>query len=772
MNSRIIYKNILRNKVVSFTTVLFVTVAAMLMSLATMLTVDMLGAIDSLMADAKTPHFMQMHSGTIGRSDLEAFAENNSNVEDYQTIEFLNVDNSKITLGKNTLAGSVQDNGFCVQSERFDFLLDLDNRRISPKDGEVYVPVCYFKDGLVKEGDQASIGDRTFTVAGFVRDSQMNSALASSKRFVVSEADYDLLEQIGSVEYLIEFRLYDLSELSAFETAYNAAGLPAGGPALTWPLFKIISAVSDGIMIAVIMLVGLLVILIALLCIRFTLLAKIEEDYREIGAMKAVGMRTSDIRRIYLAIYASIAAMGCIIGFLLSLLLKKSMQESIRLNFGNGSSSAFTMMLGSAGAALVFLLVLFYVNMNLRRFHKISAVQALSFGAVQEPVSGFGRMKLSANRLLSTNLFLGIKDVLSRKRLYFTMLAVIILASFIMIVPQNLYHTISGDDFVAYIGVGRCDMRIDIQQTSQIDQKTADIGTYLNGDQDVEEYALFTTKTFGVKTDGDTAENMKIELGDHSVFPLQYSSGRMPVKENEIALSSMNAEEIGKNVGDRLILLTANGEKELSVCGIYPDITNGGKTAKAVFQDDTAETAWSMICVTLADQRLLSDKIEMFSNQFSFAKISGIEEYMAQTFGQTLHSVKTASLVAILAAFAVTLLVTLLFMKLLAVKDRYSIAVMRASGFTGSDIRAQYAWRAAFILAAGIIAGTILAGTLGEKISGMAMSSIGAAAFHFTVNPLFTYLLSPVIMALAALLATVCGTFRAGDVHIYESIKE
>ena len=302
MNSRIIYKNILRNKVVSFTTVLFVTVAAMLMSLAAMLTVDMLGAIDSLMADAKTPHFMQMHSGTIGRSELEEFAENNSNVEDYQTIEFLNVDNSKITLGKNTLAGSVQDNGFCVQSERFDFLLDLNNRRIAPKDGEVYVPVCYFKDGLVKKGDRASISGRSFTVAGFVRDSQMNSALASSKRFVVSETDYDLLEQIGRVEYLIEFRLYDLLELSAFETAYNAAGLPAGGPALTWPLFKMISAVSDGIMIAVIMLVGLLVILIALLCIRFTLLAKIEEDYREIGTMKAVGMRTSDIRSIYLAI--------------------------------------------------------------------------------------------------------------------------------------------------------------------------------------------------------------------------------------------------------------------------------------------------------------------------------------------------------------------------------------------------------------------------------------------------------------------------------------
>ena len=61
---------------------------------------------------------------------------------------------------------------------------------------------------------------------------------------------------------------------------------------------------------------------------------------------------------------------------------------------------------------------------------------------------------LSESRVVSCNFILGLKDVLARKRLYGTMLAVIILASFIMVVPQNLYHTISGDDFVTYIGVG------------------------------------------------------------------------------------------------------------------------------------------------------------------------------------------------------------------------------------------------------------------------------------------------------------------------------
>ena len=125
------------------------------------------------------------------------------------------------------------------------------------------------------------------------------------------------------MEYLIEFRLKDFSALGAFETAYASAGLEANGPTVTYPLFKTMNAISDGMMIAVILLVSALVVAIAFMCIRFTLLAKIEDDYREIGVMKAIGLRVSDIKKIYLAKYAAIAAAGSILGFALSLVFQR-----------------------------------------------------------------------------------------------------------------------------------------------------------------------------------------------------------------------------------------------------------------------------------------------------------------------------------------------------------------------------------------------------------------------------------------------------------------
>ena len=384
MNHKIIRRDITGNKIISFITVLFIAAAAMLLSLAGILVIHLFGSIDSLMKDAKTPHFMQMHAGDIAFEELERFAQANGDVEDFQVLEFLNVNNEKIKLGENSLTASVQDNGFSVQSSRFDFLLDETNKPVQPKDGELFVPVSYNRDGTAKVGDKAVVDGKTFVVAGFVRDSQMNSTLASSKRFLVSAGDYRQMRESGSVEYLIEFRLKDLSDLSGFEAAYSASELPANGPTLTWPLFRMISAVSDGIMIAVILLVSVLVIFISLLCIRFTLLAKIEDDYREIGVMKAIGIRVSDIRSIYLSVYAVLAAVGCGAGFLLSLVFSGPLQESIRVNLGESGKDTFSLLAGIVGILLLFFFILFCINRILKKFHRISAVQAIRLGAELE----------------------------------------------------------------------------------------------------------------------------------------------------------------------------------------------------------------------------------------------------------------------------------------------------------------------------------------------------------------------------------------------------
>jgi putative ABC transport system permease protein len=777
MYYRILHNDILRSKTITLTTMLFVTAAAMLVALAALLVVNLSGAIDTLMTQAKTPHFTQMHAGKLDLARLSGFAEQNEAVADFQALEFLNVDGAQFLFAApasagRSLADSVQDNGFSLQSEKFDFLLDLDGNIIQVADGEIYVPIAYTQDGTARVGETVTVAGKTFLIAGALRDSQMQPLLSSSKRFLVSHTDFAALKQFGSVEYLIEFRLHDLDRLGAFETAYTAAGLEANGPTLTYPLFRMFNGLSDGLMIAVILLVSALVIAIAFLCIRFTLLAKIEDDYREIGVMKAIGLRVSDIKKIYLTKYITIAAAGSLLGFGLSFVFRDALLANIRLYMGESENAALAPLLGIVSVALVFLAISIYVNGMLGRFRKISPAEAVRFGISQEKSGGGKRFRLSTNKLLGTNVFLGVKDVLARKSLYLTMLAVLVLAAFIINVPQNLHNTISSNSFITYMGVGDSDLRIDIQQTDNISEKAAEIVAVMENDQSISRFVVLTTKTFSVKLDDGSEERLKVELGDHSVFPLTYAEGRAPATENEIALSVLNANEMGKKVGDVLPLLIEGQEKNLMVSGIYSDVTNGGKTAKAVFSDHSADTMWSVITAELLDPSLVGEKIAEYADRFTFAKVSDIDEFIQQTYGGTIRAIGKASYAAVGVALALTVLITLLFMRMLVAKDRYAIAVMKAFGFTNADIQAQYVTRSVFVLIVGMLLGTLLANTIGESLAGAVIASFGASSFKFVINPAFAYLLSPLMMAGVVLAATYFGTLDAGQIKISENIKE
>ncbi len=772
MYYRIIRNDILRNKAITLTTMVFVAAAAMLVSLAAILIINLSGAIDTLMTRAKTPHFMQMHSGKMDTGQLAAFAAQNGDVAEFQVLEFINVDGARIVFEKSSLADSVQDNGFSVQSEKFDYLLDLDGNMIRVSDGEIYVPICYMQDGSTKVGDTVEVFGREFIVGGFLRDSLMNSLLASSKRFLVSRNDFMGIGELGNVEYLIEFRLKDISALGAFETAYTSAGLDANGPTLTYPLFKTMNAISDGLMIAVILLVSVLVVMIAFMCIRFTLLAKIEEDYREIGVMKAIGLRVSDIKKIYLAKYAAIAAVGSLLGYTLSFVFRDMLLENIRLYMGESENASFALLFGIIGVLLVFLAIMAYVNGVLKRFQKISPAEAVRFGISQEKSAGTRLFRLSRNRLLGTNVFLGIRDVLARKGLYATMLAVLVISAFIIIVPQNLYNTISSKGFIAYMGIGQSDLRVDIQQTDNVSEKAAEIAAAMEADSTISKYVVLVTKTFRVKMEDGSEEQIKVELGDHSIFPIKYAEGGAPATGDEIALSVLNARELDKKVGDGITLTIDGQEKNLTVCGIYSDVTNGGKTAKAVFADPSADIMWSVISAELSAKSLIREKTAEYAERFGFAKVSDIDEYVVQTFGSTINSVRKASQAAVGVALSITILVTLLFMRMLVVKDRYSIAVMKAFGFTNSDITAQFVSRSVFVLLIGIVLGTLLANTLGEALAGVVIASFGASSFEFVVDPLAAYLVCPLLMVVSTLVVTIFGTLDAGRIKISENIKE
>lgn len=754
MYRRLILNDFKNNKLATVATCIFMTVNAALLGLAVLLFVNLSGAIDRLMDVAETPDFLQMHTGGIDESMITEFASQRNDVEKMQICGFLNIPNSRIQIGDKSLDGNMQDNGLCCQSDCFDYLVDMDNNVIVPSAGEVYVPVCYRKEYGIVPGEPLHIGSEILTVAGFLRDSQMNSMMASSKRFLVSREDYDRLSDLGSEEYLIEFKLNKGSDFSAFSTAYEEAGLPGNGPTITYPLIRMMNALSDGMMILVILLISVSILLISTLCIRCLILTGLEKDKYEIGMMKAVGVSGRGVRRIYISKYLILSLAGTILGFLTALLSAAPLSAQMKELYGDAGKQGLTYIFMILGEILVEAVILLSINRTLKNIEKAPTVSILN------GLGSFGK----------------------KKNLWIPAGIITAVSTFILLVPLNLSSTLKAPEFVTYMGIGSSQIRIDVRQMDDIKTLSENLAKELSDDERVSGFTLMRTGSYRTVMPAGKSVNLLIESGDHGKFPVRYSKGTYPRTDAEIALSILNAEELGLSVGDNIevYLKGTDGSttvKSCRVCGLYSDITNGGKTAKACF--DTAEDAtpvmWSIAYVSLTDESLAGNWTKEFKKSHESMgegiKAMPISEYLNGIYGGTISTIGKASVVTTILAMVVLFVVILLLLRLLIWRERSDSSLKKAFGFTSRDIQKDYLKKVAVAVLLGIGLG-IFAGVIpGQFIAGLFLNSLGARGFRFIINPAYVFALAPALTIITAFAATVIGLLEIKTIRAFECLR-
>ncbi|MCK5196967.1 MAG: ABC transporter permease, partial [Spirochaetales bacterium] len=441
---KILKKDFNRKKLITVALFIFIMLPALLISSGSNMIIELSNSLNYMFIQAKVPHFVQMHSGTIDQEAVERWSHNNELVKSQQAVEMINIDGTDVYLGDNTIseANSVMDLSFVKQNDSFDLLLDLENKPIKVLKGEIAVPIYHKQKEEMKIGDIVRIAHGSFVmefrVTHFVRDAQMNPSIIHSKRFVVHELDYDTLKRnLGEVEYLIEFQLDDIDRLSNFSSSYESSNLPKTGPSINYDLFRIINVLTDSIVAVIVIFVSLLFCIIAVLCLRFTILASIEEDYREIGVMKAIGIQQRDIKRIYLVKYVVVAAFAAALGYVLSLFLSELFTANILLYMGAAPKSIPGQLIPFLASGVIFLIVVLSCMITLRRFRRISAVEALRSGNTGEAYKNRSFLSLSRTRFFSTNIFLGLRDVFHRFKMFWLLCFVFFVCTFIIIVPIN-----------------------------------------------------------------------------------------------------------------------------------------------------------------------------------------------------------------------------------------------------------------------------------------------------------------------------------------------
>ncbi|AMM99245.1 FtsX-like permease family protein [Bacillus pumilus] len=764
MRLTFIKKDLTRHRLISIGLIICIMMTSFLATSAAQMIVQLNGSISNLLHSAKAPDFVQMHDGSLKEKDIEAFSRKQSMVKAHQIVPMIPIEHANIKFGNEPAKAGVMDHLFVKQNRYFDFLLNEQNEKLTVSKGEVAVPIYFQQRYHLKIGETLLIGKGahqfSFRIKAFLRDAQMNPSLVSSKRFLLHHKDWDAMNQVfHKKEYLIEFLLHDAAQADAFQAIYQSSQLPQQGPAITLPLLRMLNALTDGMVIAILLLVCMLLIGIALLSLHLAMTASIEEDEREIGILKVLGVPLTRIKQLYVGKYAFLASIGCTAGYGLTLIFGDMFTANIQRYMG--SQPSFTSWFIPLCVSIVMAVIIISCSYTvLRKFGRVSAAQALQGSVISTNDKKQIPLHLKKNRFISVNIWLGLKDLLSRKKLYTTITCIIALCTFLMLLPIQLWYTLQSPDFITYLGSGQSDLRIDIRQGNHLEENTNNIESMIREDRDIHASAIYETTSLQAKSKENSLETLYLETGNLSAFPLTYLQGRQPLKKKEIALSVLSSDSLQKKIGEKITLVTNGQEIQKTVTGIYQDVTNGGKTAKAITQPFPQSVLWKTIQIQLNQGIEIAEKKTVFEKEISPAKVTDMKEYVHQTIGSTASLVKVVAFLSILAAFGTASLMLFMFLHMLKAKDSSRNHLLRTIGFSKKDVTVQYMTSFIVVISLGTFIGTIAVHTIGPALMSVGGASLGASSLQW-LAPQWVSVVYPITLLIVslALTASLLKTF-------------
>ena len=131
-----------------------------------------------------------------------------------------------------------------------------------------------------------------------------------------------------------------------------------------------------------------------------------------------------------------------------------------------------------------------------------------------------------------------------------------------------------------------CDLLVEVMQGDSLEERNNALSDVLNEENKkghLRSVNALRRVRLQVFSSTDELVGVHIDTGSSAGTGIVYIQGSNPSAQHHIALSYLLADELGKKVGDTVTVISDTQTYSMAVCGIYQDVTSGGKTAKAVY---------------------------------------------------------------------------------------------------------------------------------------------------------------------------------------------
>lgn len=775
MYLNILKKDLRRKKAMNTILLIFIILATMFVSSGANNIISVTSALDHYLEMADVPDYAALVMNKAMGTDVEKYMENLEVIDRFQAEEVIYMSDADVIRDGEPLTGSMTS--LLLQSDRdfgMNYLFDDGSALESVPKGSMYITEFLAERAGLKIGDTITVNiegvSREFTFAGTFKDAVFGTESVGIARFIINDEDFEeyrsdeaIWQMYGGAVYFIHTGDMDklLSELSDISENFVLTGDRA--------LIKF-SYVFNMVITGVLLVVSLILIIVALVVLRFVITFTLSEEFREIGVMKAIGIRNMKIRGLYLIKYVSLAVAGAAIGLALSfpfgrLLMSVSSKSVIMSN----QNVAFINVICTVFVIGIILLFCFGCTGKVKKMMPIDAIRS---GQTGERFRKKSLMSLSRSRLHG-NMFLALNDIVSSPKRYGIITLAFVLCLSLLLVLSTTVATMKSGRLLSAFSLADCDIIISNNSEMQkfmteggrealiqyLDGMEADLSVNGMPAECMAGFAVY----FSVRHDGYKSQIMAYQdPGAAMDMYDDHIGGTVPRHSGEIAITRLAADRIKADIGDTVTVTTLDGEKEYLITEIYQSMQNRG-VAIRLHPDEEVDYAQMSVCVGFLikftdapGEEEISRRIEKIKELYpQFTNIRTSVEWVEDSLSvtDTMNAVKimSAALTVLLAA-----LVTVLMERSFIAKEQGEIALMKAVGIRNGGIYAYHTARFAAIGVITVVIAEIFAMPLTHLCIDPIFKMMGLElAIRYCVSPLEMYLILPLVL----LITTTAGAY-------------
>ncbi len=764
MYRKILKKDLKRKKTMNIILLLFIILSATFMASSLNNVVSIMTAMDGFFEKAGIADYIIFALQDEKNHDaIEGFLEENKQVENYSLDTSLFTDEGYVHLEDNREFNAVRSlmiNSLEISQLRF---FDENDRALTHiEDGEIYMNRYDMAENNVKEGEHLFIEDengysKEFVVKGTFKDALLGSAMIGLNRFLVSDADY---RELNEETKLPKVEMYSIhtKDISGFELSFAGESNITTMLSSSKDLIRF-SYVMDMVVAAILLVVSVCLILISMVILRFTIVFTLQEEYREIGIMKAIGVAGTDIRKLYIVKYLLLALAGAAIGFGISIPFGKVLLKQVSDNIimSNGTPGIF---IGLVGVILVVIIIMMFSYFCTRAIMGFSPIDAIRNGSNGERFHKKVLFRLSKFPKISPAFFMAVNDIASSPKRFGSLFLIFMLGTILILIGVNSVNTLNGDNMVVLMGMVKSDVYLasnsealklieagERQYTEDyLTKMEARLAEHGISGKAITEAAFYCKLSWGennVKVTGLQALGAAAE-------DFTYIEGYPPKYENEVALSHVTAQKLGAKIGDNILISIGESEKEFMVTALFQSMINLGEAIR--FSERTEldygkASATGIIQIIFEEETSPEEVKEIFPEYAVYQS----KEYIAHVMGDILGKMADVKMIIAVVVLGINMLVAVLMVKTFITRERGEIGILKSIGYGNKAIVKWQVSRIGIIMILSVAAGIVLSDPLGQLSSGAIFRMMGLKEVPFTVVPLEVYVLYPILLLITAL---------------------